>query len=577
MSSEYQTGIFLSSDNRDHWGIVQIDNSENVIIIKTPMDANKALQNDTVKIYNNKIIEIISRANHIISGVLYGSSRTILGFHHKNKLPMKLFKPRFSKQYPNFKVTIPKAKIKYYEDWYVIIKFNNWDNDQPIGTVINNLGIVGDSNAEKRYLCASWNINQTKWKQYIDMSIDLTPNRRDFTNIKSYSIDPNGCQDIDDALSLMTYDGKNVLGIHISDPTSWIIENSELDLYLRHRAQTTYFPWERIDMIPPQFIEKSDNCASLHESHNNDTYRRAISVLIDEFGNLCWIGKSFVNVVNINYDDAKDMIQNKNKYLVDMYNFCKKMYNNTNLKIVSRIDQHIDTHFMVEIAMILANCAVGKYMIDNNPNMALFRIHDGEPLNISNNEHDISKMIHLVTMKRAEYSIGTKIKPYHGALQLDNYTHFTSPIRRYADMWVHRRLTDIFYKTNIDQTINKQDFINSLNKQCRNVDNAMRDAQYLKLVDDLQKYNKDKHETDVWIIGINDNKLLLFSSKWDIVIDYKIFSKKVISHNIIRSTLSIQVDNVVYKIGQKLHIYLIIRPKSTVPRRKFIIKLLDDA
>ena len=100
--------------------------------------------------------------------------------------------------------------------------------------------------------------------------------RVDMTNIETYSIDPNGCEDADDAFSIYEEDNKLYLAIHIADPTEFIHINSDLWLDIENRVITRYPSNNKpIHMIPTEIMKKA---SLMDNSHGN--IKNAIDLII---------------------------------------------------------------------------------------------------------------------------------------------------------------------------------------------------------------------------------------------------------------------------------------------------------
>lgn len=316
--------------------------------------------------------------------------------------------------------------------------------------------------------------------------------RIDLTELETFTIDPTTAKDFDDALSLkIAKDGTYELGVHIADVSHYVREGSSLDAEAQVRCNSTYFPGKCIPMIPH---ELSDNLCSLREN----VIRLTISVfmrfspkgeLIDHS-----IHKAYIkSQKRFSYEDALEVLEGKKKsthgetlhLMVKLCQILKKQRaqrgsvdlalsehvilvdddgNPTGTKIV----EYDITHQLVEEFMLKANEVIASEFVEAGM-PTVFRIHD-EPQTETMKEfyamarllgfdmpaeptaHDVQKLFTLVkhtefaeqisiayirSMKLAVYShenVG------HYGLCLDHYCHFTSPIRRYSDLVVHRML-----------------------------------------------------------------------------------------------------------------------------------------
>lgn len=316
--------------------------------------------------------------------------------------------------------------------------------------------------------------------------------REDLTKLETFTIDPDTARDFDDALSLTEEkNGHFHLGVHIADVSHYVKEDSPLDLEAKKRSNSTYFPGECVPMLPE---ELSNHLCSLRP----DVIRLTLSVLmeLDAEGNVLnyRIVRGFIKSrKRFTYKQAKEVLDGKAKSphapaLKRMEKLCyllkKKRSQRGSVdlslpEIVIKIDkkgrptgyeivEYDITHQLVEEFMLKANEIVAQDFSSRGEE-AIFRVHEppgddnladfyalarslGFPLPNKVEISDIQKVFDLAkktphveqlsiayirSMKLAMYS---KENVGHYGLALENYCHFTSPIRRYSDLIVHRRL-----------------------------------------------------------------------------------------------------------------------------------------
>lgn len=323
--------------------------------------------------------------------------------------------------------------------------------------------------------------------------------RLDLRNELIFTIDGETARDFDDAVSLKILDNGNYfLGVHIADVSNYVTQGSALDKQAYSRATSVYLPDKVIPMLP---FELSNGICSLVEGED----RLTLSVLseIDKNGKV--VNTEFFKSVikssyRLTYTIAQKIIDgdketcDKYSKIVETFNNMLKLKNilaknrlengeidlsvkeadvflNSNGKV--EVSEHIvsDATKLIEQFMIFANERVAEFMFDNEfP--CIYRVHDkpslekttnfraflsslGVNYNISGEEpieyknlldllkgkktySAVNKMM-LRSMQKAEYSsqnIG------HFGLASSCYLHFTSPIRRYPDLVVHRILKD---------------------------------------------------------------------------------------------------------------------------------------
>jgi len=316
--------------------------------------------------------------------------------------------------------------------------------------------------------------------------------RVDLTNLVTITIDPKTAKDFDDALSLSkTKNNEYHLGVHIADVSHYIKKDTLLDDEAYSRANSVYFPEKCIPMLP---YELSNGLCSL----NPNVIRLCVSVMMvfDADGKLkkYEIIKSYIkSQKRFTYEEAFAVLENKkkskHKQLLDhMKELCILLKKQRSLRgsidfslpdCFIEIKENGDplsiqtveydlSHQLVEEFMLKANEIVAKHLSLSNK-AVIYRIHEKpkeealqdflsitaqygfkvskdptkkelqqlfEKIKVSPFFKDIS-IAFIRSMKLAAYSsknIG------HYGLSLDYYCHFTSPIRRYSDLVIHRTL-----------------------------------------------------------------------------------------------------------------------------------------
>ncbi|MFW5805264.1 MAG: ribonuclease R [Bacteroidales bacterium] len=340
-------------------------------------------------------------------------------------------------------------------------------------------------------------------KEADDISDDI-PNqeikqREDFRNIPTFTIDPEDAKDFDDALSVRKLkNGLWEVGIHIADVTCYVKEKTTLNEEAEDRATSVYL----VDRVVPMLPERlSNKLCSLRPGEDKLCYSVVLNMNDDAEVKDYRITRTIINSnERFTYDGAQSIIESgKGKLSIEILKVHKlaeilrdKRYKHGAFNFErDEIKFHLDdnkkptgvyfktmkeANWLIEEFMLLANRKVAEFIGKEQKKHLTFvyRIHD-EPhpdkissfrTFIKNFGYDITpgsgsrklsaSMNHLLkdikgkaeqhvienlairSMAKAEYStqnIG------HYGLSFDHYTHFTSPIRRYPDMMVHRLLT----------------------------------------------------------------------------------------------------------------------------------------
>jgi ribonuclease R len=354
-------------------------------------------------------------------------------------------------------------------------------------------------------------------------------NRRDFRGIFTCTIDPADAKDFDDALSYRKLDDNTIeVGVHIADVSHYVKPGSEVDNEAYNRATSIYL----VDRVVPMLPEKLSNMVcSLRP--NEDKLCFSTVFKFDTNYNLLdtWFGKTIINSdKRFVYDDVQKIIEGgKSDYrneVMELFKISDKLrkerfeegsiaFHSTEVKfeldedskpIRVYIKEQKEANFLVEDFMLLANKSVAKKVAlpekkKEKPKTFIYRIHDipnpdkvevfadflktlgyeiktdsQNKLRQSFNklfseirgtaEETMIETIAVRTMSKAIYStenIG------HYGLSFNYYTHFTSPIRRYADLIVHRLL---FSYLNNGQSVNAAEY----EEYCQHISDMERKA-----------------------------------------------------------------------------------------------------
>nr|XP_008170669.1 DIS3-like exonuclease 1 isoform X1 [Chrysemys picta bellii] len=522
------------------------------------------------------------------------------------------------------KIRISTQQAEALQDCRVIVRIDSWESTSvyPNGHFVRVLGRIGDLEGETAVILVENSISVAPFSeaQMCEMPSSTSENpwkvnpeeelkRIDLRNTHLiFSIDPKGCEDVDDALSIRTLANGNLeLGVHIADVTHFVAVNSYTDIEARARATTYYLADRRYDMLPS--ILSADLCSLLSRVE-----RYAVSVMWELDKNSyeilrVWYNRTIIqSSYKLVYEVAQGLLDGDLSVVDDILEL-KELDERTRqqkleelvwaigkltdvarrvrakrdrcgalelegVEIRVQLDdkknihdlipkQPLEVHETVAECMILANHWVAKMIWENFPHHALLRQHPpprqeffselrecasakGFSIDTRSNkaladslskaddplDPTVNKLLRSMAtqaMSNALYfSTGScpEEEFHHYGLALDKYTHFTSPIRRYADIVVHRLLMAATLKdTKVDVTVNL--FSNkALEELCRHINNRNRAAQHAqKQSTELFQcmYFKDKvSETDERctadgvVYSIRTNGVLVFVPRYGI-------------------------------------------------------------
>jgi ribonuclease R len=322
--------------------------------------------------------------------------------------------------------------------------------------------------------------------------------RRDFRDITTFTIDPEDAKDFDDALSFRKLEnGRYEIGVHIADVTHYVRMNSGLDKEAFDRATSVYLVDRTIPMLPERL---SNGLCSLRPNEDKLTFAAVFEM--DEKGKVFdeWFGRTIIHSdKRFSYEEAQQVLETGvgpfSEELTILNSLAKKLrkerfskgaVNFETTEVKFKLDEkgrplavipkvRKDAHKLIEEFMLLANKQVATFVYNykkgKEKNTFVYRIHDfpdpdkvkdfavfakqfGHKMNVDEEsiskslnklmeeiegkpEQNVLEQLAIRTMAKAKYS--TDVKGHFG-LAFKHYTHFTSPIRRYPDMMVHRLL-----------------------------------------------------------------------------------------------------------------------------------------
>lgn len=469
---------------------------------------------------------------------------------------------------------------------YVVVIIENEHDDYIECNIYDNyIGSVGNYNDELKMItaltCCHWK-SKKKCDQLIPINlIDLTPDRKVISNdTHIYSIDPIGCVDIDDAIHVHEFENNYEVGIHISDPTSFIQENSDLDKELFNRTSSTYLSTTN-HMIPKLLSVGLNTPDKTNLSNSADSAlsaeRRAFSVIVtlDKGCNVINVvfQKTLITVTqNLSYEDAEKMIDT-NDHIKLMYILGKKIKETMNNSFDP--NEKYDTHQMIAIYMILANKLVAEAIVKYDKNNALLRTQESSiTVNTLECDEQLGRKYRISQFKKAKYSLANDDQSSHSGLQLNNYTHFTSPMRRYADMIVHRQLYNVINNLPINKLSDK--IIEHINEYTDFYRKVQRYFELVKISNMIENKYGGEIIVDAYIINFHGQSIRLFVKELELDYNYYVTNFDTIIDNekmIIRTHKDKHQEkqNITLQLFQKIKIRLV----CVFSKEKIMVEILD--
>ncbi len=392
-------------------------------------------------------------------------------------------------------------------DLYVVIEDTNelYLNKIKIGRIVKIIGPITDINARQNILLYS-DVN-------VPLNLDLYNNKieldevysfvNDFENkvdesfnFNIYSIDPIGCKDIDDAI---TYVNENKFIVHIADPN--ILNNIfDLNKYYEN-CSSIYLDVDictessgtlcKTYHLLPNSI--STNCLSLVEGKARSVISTEIE-FIDGLPVITNISRRIIRTTkNLSYDEANIML-NENGDIKNLFELSKKLeplyFKDMEISMndTSFIKKTIltDTHDMVQLYMLVTNHLIGKYLATNDSvkNKIIYRTCTQNNFNAMYSYENIG----------------------HAVLQMNDYIHFTSPIRRVVDYINHQLVLETLLIDNLNKYNTDIQKINKYTKFIKKIGNMSR---YISVANKI--INGNIYSCKLMSIKQDDNNLLF---KW---------------------------------------------------------------
>lgn len=444
------------------------------------------------------LVKTISKSTRArLVSILYCPPMQILGYLEKIKGKIVALELKSTQEKP---LQIPiKARQKALSSLppHTVIKV-----DMRNGEIVEVLGVLEDERIDEKIILSSYNFKEdfspscVALAQSFGESVypQLYPHRKDLTHLPFCTIDPSDAKDHDDAIYFNPQEQK--LYVAIADVSEYVSKESSIDREARERGFSLYLPHKSIPMLPR---ELSENICSLKEGEVRLAFVWEITL-----SSCAKVEKSslfealILNHCNLSYERVDDLIeknktdnipQNVRESIEGFYPYAMKLFDqrlkkgytffgdevklildeNTALQDI-KISAEGVSHHIVEEAMLLANVESAKLMQSLEVE-GIFRIHEemkeekifellsavrslgyeGKSKDIHSlitsiqkwaKERGVEKEIDKMIIKAQKQAVYSSENLGHFGLGFEIYTHFTSPIRRYSDLLLHRLLKE---------------------------------------------------------------------------------------------------------------------------------------
>jgi len=485
------------------YGFISSEEIEDDVFVSAK-NLRTALHGDKVKVWlfakrkgarpEGEVVEILERWRTTFVGTIEIMPNFAFLMPDNKNMPFDLFIPS-SKL--NGAKQGQKAVAKVI-DW-------NPKSKNPVAEIINVLGDPGLHETEMHAILAEFElpyhftdeVEADSEKIPSEINDADVKSRRDFRSIPTFTVDPSDARDFDDALSLRKLDNGNwEIGVHIADVTHYVKPGMLTEEEARQRATSVYL----VDRVVPMLPERlSNHICSLNPKEDKLTYAAVFEMnekaeVLNE-----WFGRTIINSDRrFSYNEAQEVIDkgegDMKEQILLLHDLAQKLrakrfsagaFYFEKIEVQFDLDENgkpLGIKFrdmgtanqLIEEFMLLANRHVAEYVGKKLKGKTfVYRIHDKpDPEKIDNFSHFVTrfgykliedekaslpkamnKLLNSVVGKKEQNIIETLALRSmakavystenigHYGLAFKHYTHFTSPIRRYPDMMVHRLLT----------------------------------------------------------------------------------------------------------------------------------------
>lgn len=520
---------------------------------------NGAMHGDRVRIVpetfrgkqEGRIVDIVERSSQLVVGRV----ENLAGIIRVVPMTRKI----------NTLIYMSSNKQQFENDTIVLVEITHFPSERSAarGRVVKEIGNINDPRIEDEIVLNRYNIDNVypeEVEQYVnDTSKKLMEKpgaRTDFRDITTVTIDGETAKDFDDAISIESTDNEYHLYVHIADVSHFVQPETPVDREAYRRGTSFYFPEFAVPMLPESL---SNGLCSLRPNEDRLAMTAKITYTKDGQRKKSHFYRSIINSDRrLTYSYVQDVleknVQEKDKNILKLLTEAKtlagkimkrrekagmldfdfpetvfKLAEDGDVLDILPAERHI-SHRIIEHFMIEANEAVSEFL-EKHTKKSVYRIHDKpDPMKLKDfaglaqtfgvivtvkdvTPKDVKKINQTVneseyadilgsslvrTMAKAEYStnnIG------HFGLASDSYTHFTSPIRRYPDLMVHRLLANTLFGAEYHSETGLDEACQLSTENEQRAENAERDIHKFKKLKYLAKHMEEPFGAVIMSVG----------------------------------------------------------------------------
>ncbi len=374
--------------------------------------ANRALPEDKVRLREDGTVEILERApKKPLVGVLQLTSKYMYGMT-SHGVPMYCCQP-MNKGYPSFRVACKERNRS--QNLLVSFQFESWEaeSELPRGSLLKILGVVEDPVAEAEALAilsCPWSAPRPTVVPRVNQEAD-----RILLSSGTFNIDPVGCLDIDDVLTIETTKDPEqfILWITIADVAESVKQGSKEYEIAEKIGATTY-----------------QNGRAVRSMLHRDLSEKALSLLPNELRYGLSLRVSFHmrhGVLSTCFQ--KVLVKNQTSYTYESAGTMEESFK----KVLTAFASSEDSHIWIQSCMLLYNLEAASLL--KKMKAGLLRSHEAPYKKNLELLQTLDVNLQFLSYQSAKYvSAGNGVDTYHWGLKAYEYCHATSPLRRFADL-----------------------------------------------------------------------------------------------------------------------------------------------